>query len=190
MMFCIPLNPCSINTVRRRVPPAQFSIECFTEVVASNTHSAVTSSVKCDVYGPPTILHFEFSNKVFAMMPASKWCWNIFSVLKSTVRTFIERMVVSHTSLSQSEWWDRYVQGEIILVTTFWWSLFKRVRRLVADYWGATWQSFSGKSSWAAESQFPGVVVKATDQDLIYANSYCVDSWFWDDKHLDCDTHN
>jgi len=76
--FCIPFYVCASNTTRRKLPPAQLSKECFTAVVASNKHSAVTSSVKWDVYGRRVKLRFEFSKKVFAITPDSERCRNIF----------------------------------------------------------------------------------------------------------------
>jgi hypothetical protein len=48
------------------------SKECFTAVVASNKHSAVTASVKWDVYGRRVKFRFEFSKKVFAITPDSE----------------------------------------------------------------------------------------------------------------------
>jgi hypothetical protein len=60
------------------MPPAQLFKECFTAVVASNKHSAVTLSVKWDVYGSHVKFHVEFSKKVFAITPDSEQCTNIF----------------------------------------------------------------------------------------------------------------
>jgi len=71
-VFCILLYVSTSNTTQRKLPPAQLSKECFTAVVASNEHSAVTSSVKWDVYGHHVKLPFEFSKKVFAITPDSE----------------------------------------------------------------------------------------------------------------------
>jgi len=51
IVFCILLNISASITMWRKVPPALMSKECFTAIVASNKHSAVTSSLKWDVYG-------------------------------------------------------------------------------------------------------------------------------------------
>jgi len=113
-----------------------------------------------------------------------------FSVSKLIVRTSIESMVFSHTSLSQSEWWYRYVQGEISLGTSFWRSSFERVRKLVAYWSGATSRACSAKSAQAADWRSASLVVSATEQGLKHANTYCVDSCFWEIKLLDCRTQN
>ena len=60
-VFCILLYVSTSNTTRRKLPPAQLCKACFTVVVASNKHSAVTSSVKWDVYGRRMKLCFESS---------------------------------------------------------------------------------------------------------------------------------
>jgi len=113
-----------------------------------------------------------------------------FSVSKLIVRTLIESMVFGHTSLSQSEWWYRYVQGEISLVTSFWRSLFERVRKLVAYWSGTTSRAWSAQSARAPVWRSASLVVGATEQGLKHANTYCVDSCFWDVKLLDCRTQN
>ena len=113
-----------------------------------------------------------------------------FSASTLIVRTLIESMVFSHTSLSQSEWWYRYVQGEISLVNHFWQSSFERVWKLVAYWSGATSRACSVKSTWAADWRSASLVVSATEQGLTHANTYCVDSWFWDFKLVDCRTQN
>jgi len=113
-----------------------------------------------------------------------------FSVSKLNVRTLIESMVFHHTSHSQSEWWYRYVEGEISLVTSFWRSSFERVRNLVAYWSGATSRACSAKSSRAADWRSASLVVSATEQGLKHANTCCVDSCFWDVKLLDCRTQN
>jgi hypothetical protein len=77
-VFCILLYVSASNPTQRKLPPAQLSKECFTAVVASNKHSAVTSLVKWDVYGRRVKLRVEFSKKVFAIMPDSEQCRNIF----------------------------------------------------------------------------------------------------------------
>jgi hypothetical protein len=77
-VFCILLYVSASNTTQRKLPPAQLSKESFTVVVASNKHSAVTSSVKWDVYGHHVKVCFEFPKKVFAITPDSERCRNIF----------------------------------------------------------------------------------------------------------------
>jgi len=77
MVFCILLCVSTSNTMRRKLPPAQLSKECFSAVVVDTKHSAVTWSVKWDVYGRRVKLRIEFSKMVFAMMPDSKQCRNI-----------------------------------------------------------------------------------------------------------------
>jgi hypothetical protein len=76
--FCIPLYVSASYTTRRKLPPAQFSKECFTAVTASNIHSGVTSLVKWDEYGRCVKLHLVFSKKVLAISPSSEQCRNFF----------------------------------------------------------------------------------------------------------------
>jgi len=57
---------------------------------------------------------------------------------KLIVRTLIESIGFSPTSLLQSEWYQWYVQEEINFVTSCWQPSFKRVRKLVAYAHGAT----------------------------------------------------
>jgi len=96
----------------------------------------------------------------------------------------MESMVFGNTSLSQSEWWYRYVQGVISLGTSFWQSSFKTVQKLVAYWLGATSRAWSVKSALAAVWWSVSLVVGATEQGLQHANTYCVDSCFWEIKLL------
>jgi len=102
-VFCILWYVSTSHTTRRKLPPAQLSKECFTAVVASKKHSAVTASVKWDVYGHRVKLFLEFSKKVFAITPIANHAETCFSVSKLISRILIESMVFSYTSLSQSE---------------------------------------------------------------------------------------
>jgi len=113
-----------------------------------------------------------------------------FSVSKLIVRTLIESKVFSNTSLSESEWWYRYVEGEISLVTSVWRSLFDRVQKLVAYWSGATSRGCLAKSARVADLRSARLVVSAIEQGLKHVNTYCVDSCFWDIKLLDCHTQN
>ena len=78
MVFCILFYVSSLNTMWRKLPPTLLSKECFTAVVASDKHSAVTSLVKWDIYGHAVKLHVEFSKEVFAITPDGEGCRNIF----------------------------------------------------------------------------------------------------------------
>jgi hypothetical protein len=69
MVFCKLWSVSSSNTTWRKLPPAQLSNESFTAVVASNKHSAVTSSVKWDVYGRRRNISFIILNKGFTKSP-------------------------------------------------------------------------------------------------------------------------
>jgi hypothetical protein len=102
-VFYILLYVSPSNTMRKKLPPTQLSKECFTAVVASNRHSAATSSVKWDVYGHCMRLRFECSKKVFPIRPIANDAETSFSVSMLIVRTLIESMAFSHTALSQSE---------------------------------------------------------------------------------------
>jgi len=113
-----------------------------------------------------------------------------FWLSKLIVRTLIDSMVFSHTLLSQSEWWYWYVQGDISLLTSFWWLLFERVRKVEAYCSGVTSGASLAKSTRAADWWSASLVVSDTEEGLKHANTYGVDCCFWDLKLLDCLTLN
>jgi hypothetical protein len=125
-----------------------------------------------------------------AITPIGNDAETSFLVSKLIVEALIESIVFSHTSISQSEWWYRYWQGDISLVTSCWHSSIKSVQKLVAYWSGAIWQDCSATSAGAADCWSASLVVCATAKGLKHEYTYCVDSCFWDVKLLDCHTQN
>jgi len=82
---------------------------------------------------------------------------------KLIIWILIQSMEFSHTSLWLSEWWYHYVEGEITIVTSFWWSSFERARKLVACCLGANWQTCSAMSPRAADWWSATLVVSTTE---------------------------
>ena len=95
-------------------------------------------------------------------------------------------MVFRHTSLSLSEWWYWYVQGEISLGTSIWRASLERVRKLVTYWSGATSWASLAQSAQAADWWSASLVVSATEHGSKHANTYCVDSCFGEVKLVDC----
>jgi len=97
-------------------------------------------------------------------------------------------MEFSFTLLFQCQWSYWYMQGEITIVASLWWTPFKTVQMQVT-HWLHT---FSGgcvvMRTQVAHLCTASLVVSATEQDLNHANTYCVISCCWDVKLLVCCT--
>jgi len=129
---------------------------------------------------------FSFWIKFSPTCPIVNNAGTSLSVYKLIVRTGTDSMVISHTMLSQSEWWYWYVQGENSLVTSVWLSAFKMVWIPVSYWQGRTSGACLIKRAWEADWQSTCLVMTAMEQSLKHVNTYCVDSCFWDIKLLDC----
>jgi len=113
-----------------------------------------------------------------------------FSVSKLIVWPVVDSIAFSHTSLTQSQWWYRYVQGEYSHSTSFWWLSFERVRNIVSGWSGTTYRDYSMKTPSVAVRWSAILVVSVPAQGLKHANTCCVDSFCWDIKLVQCWAQN